>query len=199
MRTLAGVTDRFVVLFVVTFHECIHKTCQISHFKCAVYFFSRAQKQETQSAQQQKKVLPHLQYSFFHCSQQYFKYILLIMLLQLSHFFSPLFPSARYPPPSNIRECKIGIHRLKKTHIAAFTHIIKPLHVSFTISLSSDPFHSRWSSLNPPSPLLGYSPVLPSIQHAGGCQNNLDKGHLQSYDCYYHEPSLGNLYIYTHV
>ena len=68
MRTLAGVTDRFVVLFVVTFHKCIHKTCQISHFKCAVYFFSRAQKQETQSAQQQKKVLPHLQYSFFHCS-----------------------------------------------------------------------------------------------------------------------------------
>ena len=37
---------------------------------------------------------------FFHVF--IFKYILLIMLLQLSHFFSPLSPSAMYPAPSSI-------------------------------------------------------------------------------------------------
>ena len=32
----------------------------------------------------------------------FFKYILLIMLLQLSHFFTPSFPSTLYPSPSSI-------------------------------------------------------------------------------------------------
>ena len=44
-----------------------------------------------------------------------FKYILSIMLLQLSHFFSPLFPSALYPPPTStfppLSSCPGVIHR----------------------------------------------------------------------------------------
>lgn len=82
----------------------------------------------------------------------------------------------------------------KEKPIAALIHAKSP-HVSFTISISRDPFY--WSGLSPPSPLLGYNLALSSIQHAGGCQNNLDKGHIQPHDSYYPEPSLEKS-IYLH-
>lgn len=86
----------------------------------------------------------------------------------------------------------------KFKNIAAFTHT-KPLHVSFTTSLSSIPVHSHWSRLSLPTPLLDCNLALPSIQHAGGCQNSLNKGYFQPHESYYPEPSLENLYIYMNL
>ena len=43
-------------------------------------------------------------YQFFS-----FKYILLIMVLQLLHFPS-LFPSALHPPPTHIPSCLVHVH-----------------------------------------------------------------------------------------
>ena len=50
-----------------------------------------------------------LSYGFLYF---FFKYILLIMLLQLSHFFSPLSLSALHPTPINIPPALVHVHGL---------------------------------------------------------------------------------------
>ena len=42
----------------------------------------------------------------------FFKYILLIMLLQLSHFFSPSFPSTLHPPSHQHPPTLVHVHGL---------------------------------------------------------------------------------------
>ena len=70
----------------------------------------------------------------------FFKYILLIMLLQLSHFFSPLFPSTLQPPlplhPPTLSSCPWVVHISSLACVFPILFLTSPVYFVPTIYAS---------------------------------------------------------------